>query len=327
MNLAPSDHSVDGPSERLAGPGFVAAARRAVLATRPAFYTASALPVLVGTVWAAVHAHRFDGLLFGLALAATVLAHAASNVWNDVGDDFNGTDANNTGRMYPYTGGSRFIQTGLMSRHAMVQLAAGLALAALGIGIALIVLRGTGILWLGATGLGLGLLYSLPGAQLCASGLGEAAVGIGLGALPVLGAAWLQTGEVDLGAVLLAIQVSCWVTAILVINEVPDMAADAAAGKRTLVVRFGPSGARALYGVLTAVALVAALAAISVRALPYGYAVIAALLCFLACRASFGISSLPGGRARLRQSIEITLAIHAGGCVALMGALAATRLV
>jgi len=34
------------------------------------------------------------------------------------------------------------------------------------------------------------------------------------------------------------VPVSAWAAAILVINEVPDMAADRRAGKRTLVVRW-----------------------------------------------------------------------------------------
>ncbi len=107
---------IDRPSPALAGPGMAAAARRAFLATRPPFLIASVMPVLIGTAWASAAFHRFNGLLFALALAATVLAHAAANVYNDVGDDLIGADAGNTDRIYPYTGGSRFIQTGLLSR-------------------------------------------------------------------------------------------------------------------------------------------------------------------------------------------------------------------
>jgi len=157
--------------------------------------------------------HRFNGLLFGLALAATVLAHAAANVYNDVGDDLIGADAGNTDRIYPYTGGSRFIQTGLLSRSQMTRLALGLAAAALTLGALLAVLRGPGVILLGVAGLGLGLLYSLPGAQLSARGIGEAAVAIGFGALPVLGSVWLQTGFIDSAAVLLCVPVSAWAAA------------------------------------------------------------------------------------------------------------------
>jgi len=48
----------------------------------------------------------------------------------------------------------------------MTRLALGLAVIALLLGVLLAVLRGPGVIWLGCVGLGLGLLYSLPGVQL-----------------------------------------------------------------------------------------------------------------------------------------------------------------
>jgi len=90
------------------------------------------------------------------------------------------------------------------------------------------------------------VFYSLPSVQLVARGVGEACIAVAFGLLPVCGAAWLQSGVIDWRA--------CWspsgrpvVTLILLINEVPDRKADAAAGKRTLVVRLGVAGARRLY--------------------------------------------------------------------------------
>jgi 1,4-dihydroxy-2-naphthoate octaprenyltransferase len=317
---------LDQPSPALAGRGFAAAARRAFLATRPPFFTASVLPVLVGTAWASAAFHRFDGLLLGLALAAMVLAHAAANVYNDVGDDLIGADPDNTDRIYPYTGGSRFIQSGLLSRAQMARLALGLAGAAMLLGILLALLRGPGVILFGIAGLGLGLLYSLPGAQLSARGIGEAAVGVGFGALPVVGAAWLQTGRIDSGAILLCIPVSAWAAAILIINEVPDIDSDRRVGKRTLVVRCGVVGARWIYGGLNAIALAASAAAIVQHALPLWYALPGSVLAGLALRAIGGISFNPHGRARLKQSIELTLLIHILGCVALTVAIFSERI-
>jgi 1,4-dihydroxy-2-naphthoate octaprenyltransferase len=312
---------IDCPSPALAGPGMAAAARRAILATRPKFLIASVMPVLIGAAWAVAVYHRFSGLLFGLALAATVLAHAAANVYNDVGDDLIGADAGNTDRIYPYTGGSRFIQAGLISRSQMTRLALGLGAAALLIGALLAALRGPGVIWLGMAGLGLGLLYSLPGAQLSARGIGEAAVAVAFGILPMLGMVWLQTEHVDFGALWISLPVSAWAAAILVINEVPDMESDRRAHKRTLVVRWGAPGARWIYGGLTAVALLAAAMAIVDHALPTWYAIAALALAAAGVQAARGISTERQGRARLKRSIELTLAIHALGCVALIVAI------
>ena len=312
---------LDRPSPSLAGPGLTAAARRAFLATRPAFFTAAVLPVLVGTAWAIASLHRFDGVLLALALAAIVLAHAAANVYNDVGDDQIGADADNTNHIYPYTGGSRFIQSGLLSRREMEWLALGLAAGALALGVVLSLLRGPGVILFGVAGLGLGLLYSLPGAQLSARGIGEAAVAIAFGALPVIGAAWLQTGRFDFSAALLSLPVSAWAAAILVINEVPDVDSDRRVRKRTLVVRWGARGAQWIYGALTAIALAASAIAILRHALPIWYALPALVLAAVSVRALTGISSEPSGRRRLKQSIELTLVTHMVGCLALIIAL------
>jgi 1,4-dihydroxy-2-naphthoate octaprenyltransferase len=306
---------IDQPSQSLAGTGFLSAARRAFLATRPPFLIASVLPVLVGTAWASAAFHQFDGLLFGLALAATVFAHAATNVYNDVADDLTGADVGNTDRIYPYTGGSRFIQAGLLSRREMTQLALGLCAVALLIGAVLAFVRGPGVILLGVVGLGLGLLYSLPGPQLSARGVGETAVALGLGVLPVLGAVWLQTGLIDSGALLICIPVSCWVAAILIINEVPDVEADRRALKRTLVVRWGITGARLIYRSLTLVALIATAEAIIRHALPLWFAVPSLALAGLGLLAARRISTDRSARARLKQAIELTLAIQATGCV------------
>ena len=162
--------------------------------------------------------------------------------------------------------------------------------------------------------------------QLSARGLGEITVAIGFGVLPVLGSAWLQTGFVDLGAALLCLPVSAWAAAILVINEVPDMAADARAGKRTLVVRWGVSGARWIYGGLVAISLAASAAAILTHALPLWYALPALIFAGLGMRAARGMSSEPRARPRLKRSIELTLAIHALGCVTMVAAILLNRI-
>ncbi len=324
-NMSLTSPPADGPSPALAAPGLGAAARRLWLATRPAFFTASVLPVLVGTAWAAEVLGHINALLAGLALAATVLAHAATNVYNDVGDDVIGADAGNSGRIYPYTGGSRFIQSGLLTRTDMTRLAAALAVAAVALGIVLTLLRGPGVIVLGLLGLVLGLLYSMPGPQLSARGVGELAVAVGFGPLPLLGAVWLQRVPLDTGIVLISVAVGCWVAAILLINEVPDCDADARAGKRTLVVRYGAAAARRIYLALTVLALMAGAGAIALRALPWWYGACAIVLAAMGAAAARGIATEHDARPRLKKSIELTLAVHALGGIALCVAILTRR--
>ena len=310
--------AVNGPPLSLGGKSYFL---RAFLATRPPFYVASILPVLVGTAWAGAAFHRFDVPQFVLALLVTMVAHAAANVFNDVGDDVTGADPGNQNLIYPYTGGSRFIQAGLLTRAQMLRLAGGLALVAVLLGLALVALRGPWVIAFGVGGLALGLFYSLPGVQLSGMGFGELCIAIAFGVLPALGSVWLQAGTIDIGAVLLSLPVAAWVAAILLINEVPDRDSDASAGKRTLVVRWGIGGTRWIYSGLTVVALGASLAGVWLRALPMWYAVIAVLLAAWGFKAAAGIAPVGQARAQLKRSIEFTLAIHAVGGALLIGAI------
>jgi 1,4-dihydroxy-2-naphthoate octaprenyltransferase len=77
----------------------------------PQFLTASLLPVLVGSAWGAQAAGRLDYSALLLASLATLLVHAASNVYNDVSDEEHDTDRANTTGISPFTAGSRLITT------------------------------------------------------------------------------------------------------------------------------------------------------------------------------------------------------------------------
>jgi 1,4-dihydroxy-2-naphthoate octaprenyltransferase len=280
------------------------------------FLTASTLPVLVGTSWGYRAAGELDLSALLWAIAAIACVHAAVNVLNDVFDELGGSDRVNVGRIFPYTGGSRFIQNGVLSIRAMAVW--GVLLLLLGglFGAVLLLEKGAPVLWFGLAGVALGVLYSAPPVQLSARGLGEAAVGMGFGFLPVVGAAWLQSPDAALSALLPSVPVACWAMAILLINEVPDQAADAAAGKRTLVVRLGLAKTAALYVLLQLLALIAIAAAVGLNGLPLAALVALPVLLAAAVYAGLGLGA---GQRRLKRSIELTLMVHAFGCVWLTG--------
>ena len=255
--------------EDLAGGGFARKARRLFLATRPKFLTASVLPVFVGTAWGATMAGQFDLLVAVIAVLATALVHGASNVINDVGDEITGTDRDNVERIYPYTGGSRFIQNRIMTTPEMSRWAWTLFGTAAALGLWLAFLKGPWVIALGIGGIAIAILYSAPRVQLSGKGVGEFFLMIAFGLLPAGGAAWLQSGVFDLPTVLMAVPLGIWVMLILWINEVPDRKADEANGKRTLVVRLGLDGARVGYRVLHAAAFAAVLALVAMGSLPW----------------------------------------------------------
>jgi len=286
---------------------------RLLYATRPKFFPASVLPVLAGSAWGFSITGRLDWLPFALALAATVCLHAAANVLNDIGDDSGGTDRVNNERIYPYTGGSRFIQRGILSADDMRQWGLALLALAAALGVALLLLEGLPVLWFGLLGAALAVLYSLGPLRLNASGLGELAVGLAFGVLPVTGAAWLQSGSIDLPLLVFSLPVACWVTAILLINEVPDRRADGANGKRTLPVRMGLGATATLYGFLHISAAGLALL-LSARGVLPPLAPAVPLLALLPVWGAVNtIRKAADDRARMTRAIETTLGIHAAG--------------
>jgi 1,4-dihydroxy-2-naphthoate octaprenyltransferase len=298
---------------------------RYVLAMRPRFLLAAVWSLALGQTWGGALAGRIDWPVFLGAVFGVVAAQAAANVLNDVYDDITGTDGANVDYIFPYTGGSRLIQNGLLTRRQMRRWGFWLmGLAALAAG-GLAAARGLWVLVLAGGGGVLGLFYSILPVRLSARGLGEAAVGLCFGVLPVVGGAWLQAGGVMLAGG--AAQVAClgvasaaWVSAILLINEVPDAPADAATGKRTLVVRW-PAGTtlwvlRALH--ITAVSGGLAYLAL-VRGAPW-MAAPGAILLVLGLWSAEKIK--PGAQSRpitLKRAIEQTIACHAGGHLWLLG--------
>lgn len=294
-------------------------ARRLFHATRPKFFPASVLPVLAGTAWGVYTGGEFDAVLFALALIATICVHAGANVLNDVGDDSGGTDRENDDRIYPYTGGSRFIQTGIMDASGMARWGISLLAIAAVAGLLLIMLRGPVVLWFGLAGVSLAVLYSLGPVRLASIGLGELAVAVAFGVIPVVGAAWLQSGVVDLNAVMFSIPVSAWVAAILLINEVPDIQADGATGKRTLPVRLGNGGTAILYIAIHILALATTVHLAAVGQLPIVAPLVPALTLILVFKAAAAIKTGIEDRATMTAGIEATLAVHTIGCIWLTG--------
>ena len=280
-------------------------------AVRPAFLTASILPVLLGSAVGYYSSGLFDALALLLALCAVALVNAGVNVFNDVYDDIGGSDRVNTTHVFPFTGGSRLIQDHTLSVLQMYRWSVTLLSLGVALGTLLLLYKGFLVLVFGVTGVFLGIAYSLPPLELSARGLGESAVAFGVGVLPVTGAAWLQSGDFNGLALLLSLAVSLWVANILLINEVPDAAADAAADKRTLVVRLGYTPSAWLYLVsnLAACGFVALCAGLSL--LPSGVLWLPLAMVMPACYAGYTIYNWNRKLQWIRKGIIITIAIHA----------------
>lgn len=279
---------------------------RYFLATRPAFLTITLVGVLLGfaTAW---HAGvPFDTAAAVLTLVLAILAHAGVNVLNDYYDHLNGTDAANFDRLFPFTGGSRFIQNGVLSPGQTLAFGLALFLAVVLGGLWLIGRSGLGLFWVGFAGLLVGWAYSAPPLKLNSRGLGEICVAAGF-LLVVAGADFVQRGGYAAMPWLAGLPYALAVTNILYINQFPDRAADTVAGKRHWVVRLTPTQAAHGYGLILLLALGWLLGLVAGGRLPV-WSLVALLAGLPAVRAARDLRRYAAQPAKLAPAIRATIA-------------------
>ena len=215
-----------------------------IMATRPQFFTVIILPICLGTAIAWHSLGVFSLTYFILSLVAGIFSHAGINVLNDYFDHLNQSDDINLTPLTPFTGGSRFIQQGILSPRETYYYGWFLLTIAIIIGLLLAWLRGVPLLWIGLVGILSGYGYSAPPFSFHSRGLGEILVGLNFGLLTVVGAYYVQTQMLNGVATIAALPLSGLVMAILYLNEFPDYLADKQVGKHHLVVRLGKVTAR-----------------------------------------------------------------------------------
>lgn len=248
-------------AETLANP-----VKRYLLATRPAFLTITLAGCLLG--FASALEASFVWPLALLTLLLALLAHAGVNVFNDYYDHLNGTDAVNVDRLFPFTGGSRFIQNGVLSPRQILVYALLLFALVIAGGLWLIATRGVGLFWIGLAGLLIGWAYSAPPLKLNSRGLGEICVAAGF-LLIVAGADFVQRGALSATPWLIGLPYALLVTNILYINQFPDRAADIQAGKLHWVARLEPAVAARGYWLLLALAAIVLVALVLLGLVPW----------------------------------------------------------
>ena len=286
---------------------------RYIVATRPAFLTASLMACLIGLA-AAWH----DGIALSPELAAVtllfaLLTHAGVNVLNDYYDALNGTDACNVERIFPFTGGSRFIQNSVLTlaqtRNFGFALLSGVALA----GLWLMLRSGAQLFYIGLTGLFIGWAYSAPPFRLNSRGLGELCVAAGF-LLIVVGSDFVQRKGFSAAPFVAGLSYALLVANLLYINQFPDRKADMAAGKLHWVARLEVRQARWGYMLIAALAYAWLLSSVVLGWLPQ-----LALLAVLALPLSFKAARLLLRHAaepqQLGGAIRLTIAamlLHGG---------------
>jgi 1,4-dihydroxy-2-naphthoate polyprenyltransferase len=230
-----------------------------IIAARVWTLPAAAAPVVVGT-GAAIGAGNFAFFPALAALVGALLLQIGANFANDLFDFLRGVDT--AARVGPV----RVTQAGLLTPR---QVRAGMwtvfAVAAL-IGVYLIRAGGWPVVLIGLAAILAAIAYTGGPFPLGYHGLGEVFVFIFFGLAAVGGTYYVQAGTMHAAAWWAAVPMGLLAVAIIVVNNLRDIATDRAAGKQTLAVRFGERGTEAEYLALVAIAYLVPVAMWATRA-------------------------------------------------------------
>jgi 1,4-dihydroxy-2-naphthoate octaprenyltransferase len=218
-----------------------------LLVIRAPFLPLSVVLAFLGTCIA-----WYDGALhFGYALLAffgLLLAHISVDVFNEYFDYKSGVDFKT--QKTPFSGGSGALPSGLITPKQALWLGIGSFLAIIPIGIYFTIAQGWQLLPLLLVAAACIVIYT---PFILKMEWPEWAPGLGMGALPILGAYFIQTGDYTLPTVIACIPSGILVHNLLLLNEFPDVDADATANRRTLPITIGKKKASVIYSVLTGI--------------------------------------------------------------------------
>jgi 1,4-dihydroxy-2-naphthoate octaprenyltransferase len=224
-----------------------------LVAARPRTLPAAVAPVLVGTALAQSEG-TFRPLRFACALIGSIFIQIGTNLANDYSDARRGADTED--RLGPV----RVTAGGLMPpRQVLIgtYVAFGVAVAA---GAYLIAVAGWELLLVGVASIAAGVLYTGGPRPYGYEGLGELFVFLFFGVVAVVGSYFVQVERFEWEAFALSVPVGLLAAAILVVNNVRDVDTDRRAGKRTLAVKLGRTGARRLFAAMLLVSFAAPIA-------------------------------------------------------------------
>ncbi|MCR5697638.1 MAG: 1,4-dihydroxy-2-naphthoate octaprenyltransferase [Marinilabiliaceae bacterium] len=200
----------------------------------------------------------FSPSIFVLALTTTLFLQISSNLANDYGDAVSGVDF--AGRVGP----ARGVQNGSISMKSLKKAIVLCALLAFFSGVALLCvayprLNLTGFIFMLVVGLlaiAAAITYTVGRYPYGYHGLGDLGVFVFFGIVGVAGSYTLYAGMPSWASLLPASAIGFLSIGVLNMNNIRDINADEAAGKRTLVVRMGMHRAKIYHAVVMILAVV-----------------------------------------------------------------------
>lgn len=232
-----------------------------LLAARPKTLPAAAATAITGSA-AAFYAGKFQPGPALACLLGALLLQIGANLANDVFDYYRGADAQE--RLGPL----RVTTAGLL-RPEQVLTGMWLVFGLAGLlGLYLAFTAGWPVLLIGLACVLAAVAYTGGPFPFGYCGLGDLVVFIFFGPVAVCGTYFVQARQFSGLALVCSLPMGFLITAILVVNNLRDIATDRAAGKQTLAVRLGASGARWEYTLCLAAAYLAPLVFMATGGLP-----------------------------------------------------------
>lgn len=211
-----------------------------IAASRPKTLPAAIAPVIVGASEASRQGDVEAWPVF-ICLAFALLIQVATNMANDYFDYIRGADTKER------IGPERLVSSGKIRPKTMLIAAIGLFALAFAIGLTMVSYRGSEMLIVGILAILFGYAYTGGPYPLAYHGLGDLFVILFFGIVATVGTYYVILGTMSFPVFLLGLPLGLLANNILVVNNYRDLETDEAAGKRTLVVRFGRKFARAQY--------------------------------------------------------------------------------
>src|SRR4030042_6130345 len=241
-----------------------------------------------------------NALALALACVGAFLSHIAVNGFNEYFDHKSGGDFKTM--KTPCSGGSGVLPAGLLNPRSVFILGVVCIAAIIAIGGYLIYAQGPLIIPVGVVGILTVYFYTTHitrSPPLC-----SIAPGLGFGPLMVMGTYFALTGTYSLAAGLASLVPAFLVSNLLLLNQFPDVEADASVSRRHFPITIGRGRSSVIYAALIFAAYLALIVPALLRVLPY-----LALLGLVTL--PLGVLVVMGGR-RYHDQIERLVPVEGG---------------